>query len=83
LTRLGEGARCVITGDPSQVDLRRHVKSGLREAVEVLQDVPGVRFVNFLSKDVVRLAVVQRIIEAYERHRAAVEKAKALGKVTP
>jgi phosphate starvation-inducible protein PhoH len=39
--------------------------------------------VNFLSKDVVRLAVVQRIIEAYERHRAAVEKAKDLGKVTP
>ncbi len=70
LTRLGEGARCVITGDPSQVDLRRHVKSGLREAVEVLQNVPGVRFVNFLSKDVVRLAVVQRIIEAYDRHRA-------------
>jgi phosphate starvation-inducible PhoH-like protein len=46
------------------------VKSGLREAVEVLQNVPGVRFVNFLSKDVVRLAVVQRIIEAYDRHRA-------------
>lgn len=70
LTRLGEGARCVITGDPSQVDLRRHVKSGLREAVEVLQGVPGVRFVNFLAKDIVRLAVVQRIIEAYDRHRA-------------
>lgn len=69
LTRLGEGARCVITGDPSQVDLRRHVKSGLREAVEVLQDVSGVRFVNFLAKDIVRLPVVQRIIEAYERHR--------------
>ncbi len=69
LTRLGEGARCVITGDPSQVDLRRHVKSGLREALEVLQGVQGVRFVNFLSKDIVRLPVVQRIIEAYDRHR--------------
>lgn len=69
LTRLGEGARCVITGDPSQVDLRRHVRSGLREAVEVLQDVEGVKFVNFLTKDVVRLPVVQRIIEAYDRHR--------------
>lgn len=69
LTRLGEGARCVITGDPSQVDLRRHVKSGLREAVETLQDVEGVRFVNFLTKDVVRLPVVQRIIEAYDRRR--------------
>lgn len=70
LTRLGEGARCVITGDPSQVDLRRHVRSGLREAVEVLQGVDGVKFVSFLSKDIVRLPVVQRIIEAYDRHRA-------------
>ncbi len=70
LTRLGDGARCVITGDPSQVDLRRHVRSGLREAVEVLQDVEGVKFVSFLSKDIVRLPVVQRIIEAYDRRRA-------------
>jgi phosphate starvation-inducible protein PhoH and related proteins len=70
LTRLGEGARCVITGDPSQVDLRRHVRSGLREAVEVLDGVEGVKFVNFLSKDIVRLPVVQRIIEAYDRRRA-------------
>jgi phosphate starvation-inducible PhoH-like protein len=77
LTRLGEGARCVITGDPSQVDLRRHVKSGLREAVEVLQGVPGVRFVNFLAKDIVRLPVVQRIIEAYDRHRKAADQSKA------
>ncbi|HEY1080964.1 MAG TPA: PhoH family protein, partial [Prosthecobacter sp.] len=69
LTRLGEGARSVITGDPSQVDLRRLVRSGLREAVEVLQGVEGVKFVNFLSKDIVRLPVVQRIIEAYDRHR--------------
>jgi phosphate starvation-inducible PhoH-like protein len=76
LTRLGEGARCVITGDPSQVDLRRHVKSGLREVVEILPGVPGVRFVHFLSKDIVRLPVVQRIIEAYDRHRAETEKAK-------
>ena len=69
LTRLGEGARCVITGDPSQVDLRRHVRSGLREAVEVLQGVEGVKFIQFLAKDIVRLPVVQRIIEAYDRHR--------------
>jgi phosphate starvation-inducible protein PhoH and related proteins len=71
LTRLGEGARAVITGDPSQVDLRRHVRSGLREAIEVLQGVEGVRFVQFLPKDIVRLPVVQRIIEAYDRQRAA------------
>ncbi len=69
LTRLGEGARCVVTGDPSQVDLRRHVQSGLKEAVELLQDVEGVRFVSFATKDIVRLAVVQRIIEAYQAGR--------------
>lgn len=69
LTRLGEGARCVVTGDPSQVDLRRHVQSGLKEAVELLQDVEGVRFVNFVTKDIVRLPVVQRIIEAYQSGR--------------
>jgi phosphate starvation-inducible PhoH-like protein len=65
LTRLGDGARCVVTGDPSQVDLRRHVQSGLREAVELLQHVEGVKFVAFAPKDIVRLPVVQRIIEAY------------------
>jgi phosphate starvation-inducible PhoH-like protein len=69
LTRLGEGARCVVTGDPSQIDLRRHVKSGLKEAVELLQDVEGVRFVAFAPKDIVRLPVVQRIIEAYQSGR--------------
>jgi phosphate starvation-inducible PhoH-like protein len=69
LTRLGEGARCVVTGDPSQIDLRRSMKSGLREAVEVLQNVEGVKFVHFLAKDIVRLPVVQRIIEAYDAAR--------------
>lgn len=78
LTRLGEGSRCVVTGDPSQVDLRRHVKSGLREAVEILQDVDGVRFINFLTKDVVRLPVVQRIIEAYDRYRLNEQRPRQL-----
>lgn len=69
LTRLGEGARCVVTGDPSQVDLKRGVKSGLKEAMEVLPEVEGVNFVQFASRDIVRLPVVQRIIDAYEAHR--------------
>ncbi len=71
LTRLGEGARCAVTGDPSQVDLRRGIRSGLREAMEVLQNVEGVQFIHFIPKDIVRLPVVQRIIDAYERHRSA------------
>lgn len=69
LTRLGEGARCVVTGDPSQIDLRRGVKSGLKEAIEVLREVDGVKFVQFAPKDIVRLPVVQRIIDAYQAHR--------------
>lgn len=69
LTRLGEGARCVVTGDPSQVDLRRGVRSGLKEAIEVLGGVDGVQFVQFAPKDIVRLPVVQRIIDAYQAHR--------------
>ena len=69
LTRLGEGSRCVVTGDPSQVDLRRGLRSGLAEAMHVLKNVEGVTFMPFAAKDVVRLAVVQRIINAYESHR--------------
>ena len=70
LTRLGEGSRCVVTGDPTQIDLRRGMKSGLVEAVRVLDDVPGVNFVHFETSDVVRLPVVQRIIDAYAQYRA-------------
>ena len=69
LTRLGDGSRCAVTGDPSQVDLKRHIRSGLGEAVDILQDVPGVKTIRFASTDVVRLPVVQRIIEAYEARR--------------
>jgi phosphate starvation-inducible protein PhoH and related proteins len=69
LTRLGEGSRCAVTGDPSQVDLKRNVRSGLIEAIQALPEVPGVKFIHFASTDVVRLPVVQRIIEAYARHR--------------
>jgi phosphate starvation-inducible protein PhoH and related proteins len=69
LTRLGDGSRCVVTGDPTQIDLKRHVRSGLGDAVGILPDVPGVKFIRFAPTDVVRLPVVQRIIEAYEAHR--------------
>jgi phosphate starvation-inducible protein PhoH and related proteins len=69
LTRLGEGSRCAVTGDPTQVDLRRHVVSGLSEAVRILDGVEGIHIVQFGPSDVVRLPVVRRIIEAYETHR--------------
>jgi len=70
LTRLGQGSRMVITGDRSQVDLPRGVKSGLRDAEDLLKGVDGVAFNYFTSKDVVRHPLVARIIEAYEKFEA-------------
>jgi len=71
LTRLGEGSRMVVTGDPSQVDLPRGERSGLADAVETLDKVEGIRFVRLSSKDVVRHDLVTRIVEAYdERDRS-------------
>ena len=70
LTRLGQGSRMVITGDRSQVDLPRGVKSGLRDAEDLLKGVEGVSFNYFSSKDVVRHPLVARIIEAYEKFEA-------------
>ena len=66
LTRLGEGSRMVITGDPSQTDLPNNQKSGLNDAVETLEGIDGMRFVRLTSKDVVRHDLVTRIVEAYD-----------------
>ncbi len=74
LTRLGEGSRMVITGDPSQTDLPGGQRSGLADAVDTLKDVEGVRFIRLTSKDVVRHDLVTRIVEAYD---ARDKKAKA------
>ncbi len=71
LTRIGEHSKCIVTGDPSQIDLRPKARSGLLEAMELLGGIEGVSFVRFEGKDVVRHPVVARIIEAYERGRAA------------
>lgn len=66
LTRIGFGSTAVINGDPSQIDLPRGVPSGLRHAIEVLDGVEGISFTFFLSKDIVRHPLVQRIVDAYE-----------------
>ena len=71
LTRLGSGSRCVITGDPTQNDLKGKARSGLNEAMAVLPDTRGVEFVEFDGQDVVRHPVVKRIIAAYESKREA------------
>jgi len=66
LTRIGFGSVAVVTGDMTQTDLPRHIRSGLRDAIEVLRDVDGISFTIFTAKDVVRHPLVQRIVRAYE-----------------
>ena len=71
LTRLGEGSRMIITGDPSQIDLPSGQKSGLVEALEILGDVENIITVRFTDKDVVRHPMVAAIVRAYEKRGAA------------
>src|SRR5690554_4016553 len=73
LTRIGFGTTAVITGDPTQIDLPRGQKSGLKHVVGVLAKVEGISFTHFNSKDVVRHPLVQRIVEAYDAFDAAQE----------
>lgn len=70
LTRLGFGSSAVITGDITQIDLPRNQKSGLRQAVEILDGVKGISFNYFTGRDVVRHKLVQKIVEAYDSHDA-------------
>ncbi len=67
LTRLGDNARMVVTGDLSQVDLPKGTRSGLRHALDVLEGVDGIAFVHFTDADVVRHPLVTRIVRAYDR----------------
>lgn len=67
LTRLGPSAKCIITGDLSQVDLHYSVKSGLRRAIELLEGLEGIGVVTLTADDVVRHRLVKEIIKAYEK----------------
>ncbi|WP_372521677.1 PhoH family protein [Sulfuricaulis sp.] len=77
LTRIGFGTTAVITGDITQIDLRRTQLSGLKEAMEILRNVEGITFTHFTPQDVVRHALVQKIVEAYETHENAAEKLRS------
>ncbi len=66
LTRMGENSRMVVTGDLTQIDLPSGVMSGLRDAVEILEGMPGVHFIHFGHADVVRHELVARIARAYD-----------------
>ncbi len=70
LTRLGMGSKMIVTGDTTQIDLPRTVTSGLIHAMRVLGGVKGIGKVEFEKKDIVRHHLVQRIVEAYEKHDA-------------
>jgi phosphate starvation-inducible protein PhoH and related proteins len=71
LTRMGEGTRMVVNGDLTQVDLPSGMRSGLRDALETLEGVPGIGVVRLDKRDVVRHPLVARIVDAYEQREAA------------
>jgi phosphate starvation-inducible PhoH-like protein len=75
LTRIGFNARAVVTGDVSQTDLPHGKRSGLLVAREILRDIEGIAFAEFGNEDVVRHPIVQRIVEAYDRHAADADAA--------
>ena len=76
LTRLGLGGKMIITGDMTQIDLPASVTSGLAQARKILKDVSGIATVEFDKKDIVRHKLVQRIVEAYDKHDEKVRRAR-------
>ena len=74
LTRLGEGARMVVTGDPTQIDLVNLRDSGLAHAVGLLEGVKGIGVTRFSAEDVVRHPLVERIVRAYDADAAKAAK---------
>ncbi len=77
LTRLGENSKAIITGDITQIDLVNRASSGLLHARKVLKGINGIKFVYLTEKDVVRHQLVQKIINAYEKHEAMKVQKKA------
>lgn len=70
LTRMGPNSKCVVTGDVTQIDLPMNKRSGLVEALQALKNVPGVSFIYFTDRDVVRHELVRAVINAYQVHRS-------------
>ena len=79
LTRMGSGTRMAINGDLSQIDLPAGIGSGLREAVETLEGLPGIGITRFESRDVVRHPLVARIVDAYDQRAAAARDSSRSG----
>ncbi|MDN5554655.1 PhoH family protein [Prevotella sp.] len=77
LTRMGSSTRMIITGDITQIDLPRDQRSGLKEALKILEHVDGISIVNLTQKDIVRHKLVTRIVNAYDKFDKAKEKERA------
>lgn len=67
LTRLGFGSKCVVTGDPTQIDLPRGMVSGLNDALAIVKRIPGLDIIDFTEEDVIRHPLVSEIVKAYDR----------------
>ena len=76
LTRMGRGSKFIITGDSTQIDLPKHVKSGLLQSVALLEKIKGVATIKLDKRDVVRHRLVENIIDSYEKADAAQAKIK-------
>ena len=76
LTRMGSSTRMIITGDVTQIDLPRDQRSGLKEALKILEHVDGISIVNLTQKDIVRHKLVTRIVNAYDKYDKTKEKEK-------
>jgi phosphate starvation-inducible PhoH-like protein len=76
LTRMGTNTKMIITGDMTQIDLPRGVRSGLREACQILKGIKDIRFIEMNEKDIVRHKLVTRIVNAYNKYEAEIERGK-------
>ena len=76
LTRMGTNTKMIITGDMTQIDLPHGVRSGLREASKILKGIKGISFIEMNEKDIVRHKLVTRIVNAYNKYEAEIERGK-------
>lgn len=83
LTRMGQNTKMIVNGDMTQIDLPHSVKSGLKEACEVLNGIKGIGFIEMNEKDIVRHKLVTRIVNAYEKHDREVAERRRLNKENP